>query len=241
ANTEIEGKTMAVLAQELGMKRVCVSGFDYAYSHDLFDAFERNLPDSIVVAGTFHVKLGTTDYSALISQLMAADCDGVAGAIWGGGFIAFAKQGKPFGLFDAKKFIWGAEVGSHEMAGNLGADYPANMWANSYDLWYHEISDAHAAFHDALAKIEGSEQVNMWPITTYTAMKFLAAAIAKAGTTEADALSQALEGLTIDTPLGPRTIDAETHRVNTGEFWGPMKPSDKGDFYEMNPVKYYPG
>jgi len=241
ANTEIEGKSMADLAVKLGMKKICVSGFDYAYSHDLFDAFQRNLPAGVKVTGTYHVKLGTKDYSAVISQLMGADCDGIAGAIWGGGFIAFAKQGKPFGLFKSKKFVWGAEVGSHEMAGKLKGDYPENMWANSYDVWYHSTGPKHDAFHNALSKLEGTKEVNMWPITTYTAMHFVAAGIAKAGSTDPDKLAAALEGLTIDTPLGERTIDAKTHRVNTGEFWGPMKPSKKGDFYEMNPITYIPG
>ncbi len=238
ATTESEGRTMARLAEEQGMKKVCVSGFDYAYSHDLFDALERYLPDSIKIVGTYHMKLGTTDYSAVISQLMAADCDGVIGAVWGGGFIAMAKQGKTFGLFDAKKFIWGAEVGSHEMAGKLGTDYPVNMTAAAYDLWYHEISADHTAFHSRLAVLEGSEQVNMYPVLTYQQVMFLAAGIAAAGSTDGDKLSAALEGLTINTPLGERTIDAETHRVNTGEFWGPMRPNEAGDSYEMKSIFY---
>lgn len=234
STSDTEAKSMAAIAGKVGIKKLCATGYDYAYSHDAFAALKRLLPPGVQYGPEFLVKLGTTDYNALISQLSAADCDGVANLIWGGGFISFAKQGKPFGLFKSKKFISGAEIGSHETATSLKADYPENFWSNSYDLWYHSPTPALDAFHKSLAKLEGTEQVNMWPITTYIGIKFIAAAIAKAGGTQADKLVSALEGMSIDTPLGPRTIDAKTHRVNMGQFWGQMLPSKKGDFYEMS-------
>ncbi len=231
-NTEASGRVMAGIVEKRGIKKLCVTGFDYAYSYDLFDAVKRNLK-SAKVSATYYVKLGTKDYNGLISKLMSSDCDGVAGAIWGGGFIAFAKQAKPFGLFKKKKFIWGAEVGSTEMTGKLKGDYPTGMWANAYDLWYYTVSPKHAAFHAKLAKLEGTKETNMWPITTYVAVKFLAAGIAKAGSTNSDKLVAALRGLSIDTPLGKRTIGAKTNRVNTGEFWGEMKPVGPGGEFRM--------
>ena len=69
----------------------------------------------------------------------------------------------------------------------------------------------------------------------------MAAAIEKAGSTDPDALSAAFKGLSVDTPVGRRTIDPETHQANTGQFWGPMKISDQYDFRVMNPVTYIPG
>jgi len=231
-NTELSGRVTAELVEKIGIKKLCVTGFDYAYSHDLYDAVKNNLKSAKITA-TYYVKLGTKDYNGLISKLMSSDCDGVAGAIWGGGFIAFAKQAKPFGLFKKKKLIWGAEVGSHEMAGKLKGDYPTGMWANAYDLWYHSISPKHAAFQAKLAKLEGSKATNMYPITTYIAVKFLAAGIAKAGSTDGDKLAAAMLGLSIETPLGKRSIDAKTRRVNTTEFWGVMKPIGPGGEHRM--------
>ena len=238
ANTLIEGHAMASIAAKIGSKKICVSGFDYAYSHDLFESLEQKLINATIV-GRYYVKFGTKDFSALISQLMGADCDTVVGAIWGGGFLALVKQANPFGLFRQKKFIWGAEVGSYEMAGSLKNDYPEGIWANSYDLWYYNGSSDHKKFQTALAKLEGQKETNMWPITTYVGIKFLAAGIEKAGTSESEALVSALEGLTIKTPLGPKTIDPKTHRVNTGEFWGPMKKIDGSNVLRMNPPTYF--
>ena len=51
----------------------------------------------------------------------------------------------------------------------------------------------------------------------------------------------ALEGLSIETPVGPRHIDAQTHQANTGQFWGPMQKVEDYEFRIMRPVTYIPG
>jgi ABC-type branched-subunit amino acid transport system substrate-binding protein len=80
----------------------------------------------------------------------------------------------------------------------------------------------------------------MWPVLAYIGVKFIAAAAEKAGSLDADKLAEALEGMTIDTPVGSRTIDAKTHQANTGQFWGPMVKKDGADYRVMNPVTYIP-
>jgi len=238
ANTNIEGRVMAGVLKKVEARKICATGYDYAYSHDFFASLESNLEEGMSIVDTFYVKLGTKDYNALVSQLMGSDCDTVAGLIWGGGFVSMVKQANPFGLFDQKKFVWGAEVGSHEMSSSLKGDYPEGMWANSYDLWFSPLSDVHQAFLDDLAELEGQKETNMYPVTTYNAVKFLAKAIEIAGGTDSDALATALEGMTMETPLGPMTIDAKTHRTETGEFWGPMKKVEGSDVLRMSPAEY---
>ncbi|MBV1897114.1 MAG: ABC transporter substrate-binding protein [Rhodobacteraceae bacterium] len=238
ATTDSEGRQMADVLKTIGAEKVCVSGFDYAYSHDLFESLDKNLPDGIEIVDTFHVKLGTTDYSAVISQLMGSDCDTVAGAVWGGGFIAYMKQAGPFGVFDTKKLVWGAEVGSSEMAGALKGDYPEGMYAAAYDLWYVEGSEAHKEFLANLAVIEGTNETKMYPVTTYIAIQFIAEAVRKAGSSDPKEIAKALVGLSIDTPLGKRTIDPDNHRTNTGEFWGPMVTVSGTEAKQMSPAEY---
>ena len=238
ATTDSEGRQMAEALTTIGAKKICVSGFDYAYSYDLFESLEKNLAEGMEIVDTFHVKLGTTDYSAVISQLMGSDCDTVAGAVWGGGFIAYMKQAGPFGIFDTKKLVWAAEVGSSEMAGALKGDYPEGMWAAAYDLWYFEGSDAHKKFQADLAIVEGTNETKMYPVTTYIAIQFIAEAVRKAGSSDPKEIAKALVGLSIDTPLGKRTIDPDNHRTNTGEFWGPMVTVSGTEAKQMSPAEY---
>jgi hypothetical protein len=70
-------------------------------------------------------------------------------------------------------------------------------------------------------------------------MQFLAEAIEAAGTTETEAVAAALRGLTIQTPIGPRTMTV-AQEATTGEYWGQSAPSNiEGyNFNVLNPVEY---
>ena len=80
----------------------------------------------------------------------------------------------------------------------------------------------------------------MWPVLAYIGVKFIEAAGNKAGTMDADKFAAALEGMTIKTPVGDRTIDPRTHQANTGQFWGPMVKKSGVDYRVMSPVTWYP-
>ncbi len=241
ANTDSEGRGIARVLGQVGAKRVCQIQFDYAYGHDLAagiaKALEEEAPEVEIVLD-LKVKLGATDYSSYIAQIMAAGCETVASGLWGAAFITLARQGKPFGMFDRVKYVSGGEIASHEIAGKLKGDYPDHVWSNAYQLWYHAHSPLHQPFQKELARRQGTRETSSWPVLAYIGVKFVEAAAAKAGSMEADSLVAALEGLRIETPVGPRTMDAETHQTDTGQFWGPMKKTDEHAFRIMDPVAY---
>lgn len=243
SHTDFEGDAMAQLVQQLGIKNLCDIQLDYAYGHDLASGIEKGLkrhaPDVNKVLD-LRAKLGATDYNVLITQILGAGCDGVTSGLWGAHFVNFAQQAKPFGLFQQVKYISGGEIASHEIAGKMKGDYPDNVWSNTYELWYDDYDPSHKKFHEDLAARAGTEETAMWPVLAYTGVKFIAAAAEKAGSIEADALAEALEGMTIDTPVGSRTIDAETHQANTGQFWGPMVKKEGADYRVMDPITYIP-
>jgi ABC-type branched-subunit amino acid transport system substrate-binding protein len=55
---------------------------------------------------------------------------------------------------------------------------------------------------------------NDWSFQGWTAVEMYAAAINKAKSTTPSAVQAALGGLTIQSPMGPITMDAALHRVN---------------------------
>jgi len=243
SNTDLEGDAMAQLVKQLGVKKLCDIQLDYAYGHDLAAGIEKGLKrhaPNVPKVIDLRSKLGATDYNAVITQILGAGCDGVTSGLWGSHFISFAQQAKPFGLFDRVKYITGGEIGSHEIAGRMKLDYPDNVWSNTYELWYNHHDPSHVAFQKALAKRSGSKETAMWPVLAYIGVKMIAAAAEKAGSLDPDKLAKALEGMTISTPVGSRTIDAKTHQANTGQFWGPMVKKPGVDYRMMDPVKYYP-
>jgi branched-chain amino acid transport system substrate-binding protein len=241
SNTDIEGDTMAQLVERYKLKKLCHLELDYAYGNDLeagiLKALPKRAPDAKVVL-TLKPKLGATDFNPFIPQVMAAGCDGVISGLWGPHFVSWVKQAKPLGFFDKIKWISGGEIGSHEIAGELKAEYPDNVISNTYELWYHGNDPSHAAFHAALAKKLKTEETPQWAMLGYIGVMYAAAAMEKAKSTDPDKVAAALEGLTIPTPVGPLTIDAKTHQSNIGQFWGPMVKKPDRDYRMMDPADY---
>ena len=243
SHTDFEGDAMAQLVAQLGIEKLCDIQLDYAYGHDLGAGIVRGLarhaPDVELVI-ELRPKLGATDYNAFISQILGAECDGITSGLWGSHFVNFAQQAKPFGLFEQAKYISGGEIASHEIAGQMGEDYPDNVWSNTYELWYDHHDPSHVEFQQAVAAKAETNETAMWPVLAYIGVKFYAAAAEKAGSTESDAIAAALKGLSIDTPVGPRTISADDHQADTGQFWGPMVKKEGVDYRVMDPITYIP-
>jgi branched-chain amino acid transport system substrate-binding protein len=243
SHTDFEGDAMGQIVAKLGLKKICDIQLDYAYGHDLAAGIEKGLkrhaPDAEKVLD-LRVKLGATDYNAFISQIMGAGCDGVTSGLWGSHFVNFAQQAKPFGLFERAKYISGGEIASHEIAGQMGEDYPDNVWSNTYELWYDHHDPSHVEFQAAVAEKAGTNETAMWPVLAYIGVKFYAAAAEKAGSIESDAIAEALKGLSIDTPVGPRTINPDDHQADTGQFWGPMVKKEGVEYRMMDPITYIP-
>ena len=243
SHTDFEGDAMAQIVGQLGIEKLCDIQLDYAYGHDLGAGIVRGLarhaPDVELVI-ELRPKLGATDYNAFISQILGAECDGITSGLWGSHFVNFAQQAKPFGLFEQAKYISGGEIASHEIAGQMGEDYPDNVWSNTYELWYDHHDPSHVEFQAAVAEKAGTNETAMWPVLAYIGVKFYAAAAEKAGSIESDAIAEALKGLSIDTPVGPRTINPDDHQADTGQFWGPMVKKEGVDYRVMDPITYIP-
>ena len=243
SHTDFEGDAMAQIAQKLNAKSICDIQLDYAYGHDLAAGIEKglakHLPDTKIVL-SLRPKLRATDYNVFITQIMGAGCDVVTGGLWGPHFVDFAKQATPFGLFQQIKFIAGGEIGSHEIASTMGRDYPDNVWANSYELWYHHPNEEHKKFHSKLSEQLGTHETTMWPVLAVIGVRMYAAAVKQAGSLDPDLVAEALRGMSIDTPVGPRTIDPTTHQTDTGQFWGPMVKKEGAPYRVMDPITYIP-
>jgi branched-chain amino acid transport system substrate-binding protein len=244
SHTDFEGDAMAQLVKQSGGTKVCDIQPDYAYGHDLAAGLKaglaRHAPEVKVVAD-LRPKLGATDYNVFITQIMGAGCDVVTSGLWGSNFVNFAQQASPFGLFNQiKAYISGGEVASHEIAGKMGDDYPPNVISNTYELWYDHSVPGHQEFQEKVAARSGTKETAMWPVLAYIGVQFYAEAVRKSGGTNSDANVKALEGMTLMTPVGERTINPADHQANTGQFWGPMVKREGFAYKVMHPVTYIP-
>jgi branched-chain amino acid transport system substrate-binding protein len=243
ANTNYEGGAAAKIAVDNQWKRVCTLLFDYAYGWDLDRGFKRvteaEMPDAEYVL-ELRPRLGNTDWSHYITQLLGADCDVVFGNLFASHFIGFAQQATPFGLFEQTNVIMAGEPGSVEISRQMGDEMPEGVWTNAYEVFYAPIGAEHEAFIEKLRERTGDDVTLSWPVVGYVGTQFLIEAIREAGTTDTKEVIEALRGLTIETPIGTQTINPETHEANRGQFWGQMTSTDEYPFKVLEPATWIP-
>jgi branched-chain amino acid transport system substrate-binding protein len=247
SNTDIEGRTgAAIMAKWAQVKTVATIAPDYAYGHDAVGSFVaalKKLRPDIEIVDQQWPKLGQADFTAFITAQMGKKPDAVYCDVFGGDFVTFAKQAAPLGYFKAidNRLIDGGEVGAIDATLALGADYPVGIWADAYDpvIWPNGEPAEHKAFIEHLKSAMKSEYGSGWAIQGYSAIVAITDAIKKAGSTDSDKVSKALMGLTFDTPVGKRTIDAATHETGMGEFWGQMVKDGQHPFAVIKDPKYY--
>jgi branched-chain amino acid transport system substrate-binding protein len=242
ANTKTEARSIAILADRLGFNKVCTLLFNYSYGkstdEDFRAHFSKLRPQAKIVHQAWP-NLDDTDFVSHITNILNAGCDGVVAGIWGSNFTTFAKQAAPFDFFKKVKYISAGEIGSPEVSQELGADMPSGVWGNSYELFYYPDTPEHQAYLIELRARSKTQFTPSFPIQGYISMQFLAEAIKAAGKTDTEAVAAALRGLTIQTPIGPRTMRMD-QEATTGEFWGQSSPS-KIEGYPHNilsPVEY---
>ncbi len=244
ATTTMEGRSAAEIVAKWPVTKVGTISPDYAYGQDVTRAFVEHLKKikpAVQVVDQQWPKLGEADYTPFINAQLAKKPDAVFSSLWGGHFVTFAKQAKPLKYFDAIKynFIGVGEAGSPESTKAMGADYPVGIWGNSYDAFYWD--DGPAAHKDYTKRLAGylkDEYPSSWAIQGYIGMQFLTEAIKKAGGIEADKVSKALLGLSVDTPHGKMTLREGDHQLNRGQLYGKTVKDPKYPFAIMKPVTY---
>jgi branched-chain amino acid transport system substrate-binding protein len=244
ANTTMEGRSAAEIVAKWPVKRIATISPDYAYGQDVTKSFVEHLKKvapAMEIVDQQWPKLGEADYTPFINAQMAKKPDAVFSSLWGGHFLTFAKQAKPLGYFDAVKynFIGVGEAGSPESTKTMGNDYPVGIWGNSYDAFYWDgAPPAHKDYTARLSKYLKDEYPSSWAIQGYIGMQFLTEAIRKANSTDADKVSKALLGLSVETPHGKMTLREKDHQANRGQLYGKTVRDPKYPFAIMKPVTY---
>ena len=227
-SADIEGLAGGAFAATMPFKKWYVIGEDYEYGHSIADNFwkglTKNKPD-VEKVGEAWPKVGETDYSPYMTALAATKPDAVYVAFGASGLLAFSKQAKLFGLTDKfPLFAFAFADSTTPMV--LKSDMPTGIYGGSNYLWYYpdtpENKDFVAKYLEYTTKLGEPDKYpsGVGVFAGYSCAKFLTEAIAKAGTTDTDKVVAALEGLTIDTPIGKIKMRECDHQAETPTFWG---------------------
>jgi branched-chain amino acid transport system substrate-binding protein len=231
SNTDVDGSASAILmARWKNVKTVATMAPDYAYGHDIVTAFVADLkklrPDIKIVDQQWP-KLGEPDFTSFITAQMSRKPEAVYCVLFAGDFVTFAKEATPLGYFKMidNRMVDSAAVGNLEEVQALGNDYPYGIVAQSLDpeIWIGaKEPPQHAKYIAALRKFTNAQYPPSFAIQGYITINALAEGIKKAGSTNSDAVSKALIGMTFDTPVGQRTFSVKSHETFPPEFYGVM-------------------
>ncbi len=211
---------------------------DYAFGRQSWEFFQKALQERKegvkFLTQTAFPKLGTQDYNSFITTLQNSGAEAIWCSLWGNDLINFVRQAQSFGLF--KQFPVYMELGAAmEVLKALGEQMPVGQWVGTRYWWQTPDTETNRNF---VAKFR--QQYQTYPSynaqNAYVGLKLLAIAANAAGTTETEAVIQALAGLEYEAPMGKLVLRQSDHQAFANVTWGKTAASPDYDFRILEPI-----
>jgi len=243
-STYMQAAMLAEAAAKNPAKRWATIAPNYAYGKDAVAAFKKVLtalrPD-VEFVGAQWPGLFKIDAGAEVQALLAAKPEAIYNVTFGGDLAKFVREGDLRGLF-TDRLTLGLLTGEPEYLDPLKGEAPAGWIVTGYP-WYAIEDQAHKDFVAAY-QAKWNDYPRVGSVVGYNTMLSIAAAIAKAGSTDTEKLVDAFEGLTLDTPTGKIEYRKIDHQSTMGAYMGTIAVKDgKGmmvDWAYKNGADYLP-
>jgi len=174
--------------------------FDYSFGHQVIastkEYMAQKVPE-IKILGESWPPLSETDFTSYVSQIMRAKPDVVIAYIFGSGLAAFLRQAKPQGFFEKINIALDCNPDNIRP---LGMDFAKGVlgWA-FYDITL-DTPNNKTFVKNFVDKYK--EYPAFTAAVFYTGIHSAAKAIEKAGTTDKEAVVDALEKVKVPSPYG---------------------------------------
>ncbi len=189
---------------------------DTDFGHSSWETFTDGLkeyfPSDVEILDPIVVPLFSNDYKSFIAQAMKVPFEGLFHATYGADSITLFQQARPYGLTQKAKAIY--DSGNEFVVAKAMKDQTPSWWGSIF--WYHEnykdnpvsnaLYDDYAATHDDLPP-EG------YIAEAHADILAFAKAIELAGSSETDAVIEALKGMEWETATGMRKMRAEDNQA----------------------------
>src|SRR5262245_6718443 len=175
-------------------------GHDYPWSR-LVASSVKGVQDLQYVGETF-APLDTTDWAPFIARARSAGATAVIMPVTlGVPLLQFIQQANEFGLTEAAVLV--SPIGLPDwLVERLGKTSTNVISAGSWAAWrYEEASPPTKEFNEAFYAMH-RRVAGMQSLQSASAAKMLYSAIAKAGSSDPEAIVRALEAVEVDTPVG---------------------------------------
>ena len=238
-------RAAAEIAAETGAKRWTTIGPDYAFGHQSWEFFGGYLkeldPEVELMERTAFPRFGNEDFTPFINNVMDAKPDGVLVSLWGGDLVNFIRQASNLGFFDQDFQVLMTLGAATEVMSALGADMPEGVWVGTR-YWFaaHDNAMNNRFVKEYHARYDAPPSYNAGG--AYAGVYAYKAAIEKAGSTDAEAIVDALSGLTFQAPNGMLTFRPGDHQAVVGPTWGRTAAlSEKYGVRMLDPMRTFDG
>jgi branched-chain amino acid transport system substrate-binding protein len=224
--TYVQAAMLAEEAAKLPAKRWATVAPNYEYGQSAVKAFKELLsakrPD-VEWVGEQWPALFKIDAGATVQALAQAEPDAIFNVTFGADLATFVREGTTRGLFEDRTIV-GMLGGEPDWIDPLKDEAPRGWIVTGYP-WYDLETPEHVKFREAyMARFD--DYPRLGSVVGYAALWTVADAIAKAGSTEPEALVDALRGLAVDTPLGPIVYREADQQSTMGTFVGRLTVKD---------------
>ncbi len=223
-NTALAGKAAAVGLAKRPYVKYWIAGDDYEYGHAIADAVWSNLQKlkpGVKLLGQSWWKVGEPDFTPYITAILAAKPDCVIIATGGRDCVPFLKAAQATGFNKRVPFYMHTATELSTLK-PLGLNAPEGVIGTSNYYYYYPETPANKAFVKEF-KAAYKREPAVGALYGYITAKFIMQGYEKAGKVDTEKLIDALEGMSIDSPVGKLTLRAYDHQVMFPMFMGVTK------------------
>ena len=226
ASTYMQTAMLIPEAARLKKKRWALVYPNYEYGQAAANAFKKLLkarqPDVEFVVEQAP-PLGKIDAGATVQALASAKPDAIFSALFGADLAKFVREGNTRGLFRGRE-VFDLLGGEPEYLDPLKDETPEGWFVTGYP-WNDIATPEHRKFLEAYRK-RWNDTPRLGSVVGYVAMHSMAAALVKAGGTDAEKIVTAFKGLAVPTPFGKITYRALDHQSTMGAYVGRLAQRD---------------
>jgi len=241
-NTAMAGKAGAAGLAKKPYKKYWIAGDDYEYGHAIADSVWNHLktlrPD-VELLGQSWWKVGEPDFTPYITAMLSAKPDAVIVATGGAGCVPFLKASVATGFNKSVPFYMHTATEMSTLA-PLGLTAPEGVLGTSNYYYYYPDTPENKAFVKEFKDAYGRFP-KVGALYGYITANFIAKAYEKAGEINTEKFINALEGMSIGSPIGELTVRAFDHQVMFPMFMGTTKKVEGYDYLIATDIVTIPG
>jgi branched-chain amino acid transport system substrate-binding protein len=222
-STYMQAAMLAEEAAKLPARRWALVAPNYEYGQSAAKWFkmllQRTRPDVQFVAEQWPA-LGRIDAGATVQALAQANPDAIYNVTFGPDLTNFVRQGNTRGLFE-KRSVVSMLTGEPEYLDPLKDETPEGWIVTGYP-WDQLDTPAHRRFRDKY-RDRHADHPRLGSVVGYDTVHVIATMLRRAGSTQTEAMVDAMKGLEAQATFGPIEFRAIDHQSTLGAFVGRSK------------------